>query len=229
MKTMHQFCFGIEQEHPSITLLDDGTTRTIDKCGIFHKLIRHIQRSGMPYLPGESDGLFTPYGRLYLESVGKHVETGVIPCDNPGHALQNDLKLTQALKEALWPFVNRAGLNLLRNNIDYITRSTWLPMKVMQSPVLLKKFRRLSIPFPVTRQAFADPAPSWAAHAAQPRAMFMNLASGGNTTSSRTIYSISKDEPLMVSQEFMSRLHLIVGDGLMSVRAMAETPELPHL
>ena len=85
----------------------------------FSRLKERICLSGVPHLESPG-GLFVPYGRFYLETVGNHVEIGVIPCGNPDDALKNELRFTRLLKDCLasmrrnWP-----GINLLKNNCDY--------------------------------------------------------------------------------------------------------------
>ncbi len=217
MTASSQFCFGIEQEHPPISILNDGTPRPTNNIEAYYGLRDAIKKSGIPHL-FDRRGMFIPYGRFYLEGVGNHVETAVIPCENPDHAVKNEAKFTRVLQDAI--ISTRAqfpGLNLLRNNIDYITGSTWASHEsyaIDRPPEYLKN---ALLPFLITRQVFSGSATIMGGGMRlSPRALFMNVSSGGGTTHKRAIYSLSRDEPLMDGSAFTHRLHLILGDGLMS-------------
>ncbi len=211
------FCFGTEQEHPPVTLRDDGKLQSTDNITVFLRLQQAIRNSGVPYI-GDEGGLFTPYGRFYFEGVGKHVEIGVIPSGSPDHAVKNELRFTRVLQNALRTVRKMTpGLNLLKNNVDYITRSTWASHESYASTRRPEELKEALLPFLITRQIYAGSGTIMGGGMRlSPRAMFMCRESGGDTTRERAIFSTCRDEPLMNSSTFQSRLHLIVGDGLMS-------------
>lgn len=211
------FCLGTERELAPATFRPDGVPRQTDNVALFKALSQQLCQSGVPYMAG-GNGFFFPYGRLYRESVGNHVEMAAGPAVSPGDAVKNIAKFTALLVHALEGLRHHSpGVSLLNNNRDYLTNATWGTHEnyaIRVPPALL---RDALLPFLVTRQVFAG---SGTLHNGgfwlSPRAIFMELADGGRTTEKRAIYSTCRDEPLMSSGPFMARLHLIMGDGLMS-------------
>ncbi len=217
MSIISDFCFGVEQEHPSVTLRDDEHPESTNHDRAYCKIQEAVRLSNIPYM-NTAVGLFVPYGQVYLENTGKHVETAVIPCGNPDHALKNELCLKNVLKNGLLSVREQwTGLNLLKNNINYSNNATYGSHEsyaIQCDAVLLEK---ALVPFLVTRQVFAGSGVVLGgAMGLSPRAQFMEEVGGGSTTNHRAIFSTSREEPLMKCSEFRARLHLIVGDGLMS-------------
>ncbi len=235
------FCFGVENEHAPATLLPDGRPQTTDNHVVYQTVKKELLASGVPYLFG-GNGLFTGYGRFYLETTGNHVEVGIAPGTSPDEAVEREVKFTALLKQALRrAHRSRPGLTLLKNNRDYVSNSTWGSHESYATRTPFEVIEKALIPFLVTRQVFAGSGTlQGQSFWLSPRAVFMALPSGGSTTRDRAIYSTARNEPLMKCPCFSRRLHLIVGDSLMSqfgqwlklgttalvVRAAEENPRL---
>lgn len=216
-ESITRFCFGTEQEYAPVALMRDGHARIIDNQQLFFSIAHEIRRAGIPYLEAYN-GIFLPYGNLYLESVGKKVEAAVAPASSPFEAVILDEKFKHILMDALqccrryMPWVT-----LLRNNRDYISGESYGSHESYAIRRTPAEIQDAVIPFLVTRQLFAGSGTlQGREYWLSPRAPFMVKATGGGTTADRAIFSTCREEPLMRNPNFPCRLHLIVGDGLMS-------------
>lgn len=203
------FIMSIEQECLTCVLETQP-----ERPDCFSELFRALARA-VPTLSGPS-GLFTPYGRMYLDS--GHIELAMIECHSP-YVLPLVIErqfhvVAQAVAE-----LNRSGTKLLvsaNNHSGVLAPScaVWGSHEnymVEQHPTV---FTDLVLPFLVTRvyggagSIFCD-----GSFVAGVRATAMELPTGGSTTYSRAIHSTSREEHHMgrVSNRF--RYHLILGDG----------------
>ncbi|NIA13574.1 MAG: hypothetical protein GWP08_05790 [Nitrospiraceae bacterium] len=208
------FCFGKELELAPATVPCHSHAQRPNNCEVYRRVCEVIRNSPTPCLVGDI-GIFTAYGRLYLESMGDHVEVALAPGTSPDEAVKTDAKMIKILQDALRAIRGRLpGVNLLKNNRDYMSGATW---GAHESYAIRKSSDSLAeavLPFLVTRQIFAGSGtPQRGGYWLSPRAAYMKQAIGGDTTGNRAIYSTARDEPLMERRTFRHRLHLIVGDS----------------
>ena len=208
------FCFGKELEQAPVTLPCANRQARPNNTAVYRGVCESIRNSPTPCLSGDN-GIFTAYGRLYLESMGDHIEVALTPVSSPDEAIKTDVKMMKLLQRALrvirWEFPN---VNLLRNNRDYTSGATWGAHESYAIRKPPEALREAMIPFLVTRQIFAGSGtPMKDSYWLSPRASYMKQADGGDTTGNRAIYSTSRDEPLMARGTFRNRLHLILGDA----------------
>lgn len=185
-----------------------------ERADCFGELFRTISRN-VPTLPGPS-GIFTPYGRAYLDS--GHLELAMIECHSP--------YVLPLVIERQYHVVGRAVAELAQNGMKLLIAGNnhsgvlapgcpvWGSHEnymVEQHPTA---FTDLVLPFLITRlYGGAGSVLLNGAFVAGVRATAMELATGGSTTYSRAIHSTSREEHHMgrVSNRF--RYHLILGDG----------------
>jgi pup-ligase protein len=217
MSSVSQFCFGSEHELAPARLRDDGVPDSIDNEHLYGRIQEAVVNSGCPYLPG-APGIVTPYGRLYLETTGNHVEVATAPRTSPLDAVETEVKLLALVTDALGQVREATpGANLLKNNRDYVSGATWGAHESYAVRVDLDTLQAAMIPFLISRQMVVGSGTVQdGRYWLSARAAFMKNSTGGTTTSERAIYSTHRDEPLMKQGEFSHRLHLIVGDSLMS-------------
>ncbi|NOZ20009.1 MAG: hypothetical protein GXP25_02860 [Planctomycetes bacterium] len=215
------FILGSEHELAAAMFPPHGGLGHISN-DIAHEVIqRELKSSGVPYLFDTSrSGLFLYLGRIYMDPTGHHVEFAVCPAGSPHEVVQTEAKMIRLLRDAIrWVQVHLSGFALVHNNYDYITHSTWGQHCNYAIQVPLDALERALVPFLVTRQVFAGPGSVGCNDHGMdlnPRTHFISRTTGGETTSSRSIYSTARNEPLMVSSRFHHRLHLISGCSLMS-------------
>ena len=217
----HDFVLSIEQECHSILENEsrerDGDFRerlgTAPTLGAFFERLREIA----PTLAGPG-GLFTPYGRLYMDC-GDHLELAAIECDDP-YLLAVVCERQQVLVSRVVKRLASEGheLWLANNNHSGILQpetSTWGTHEnylVNRPPT---EFTDEIVPFLVSRIYAGSGGVLFpgAEFLAAVRPVFMEQVLGGSTTHQRAIHSMCREEHHMGPDPQRYRYHQILGDG----------------
>lgn len=208
--------FVISSDWECLTALEGGGDR--EAAGAAGQAFIEAVGRVVPSMPGPS-GLFTPLGRVYLDT-GQHVEFAARECACPYefallceqiHALAAQATAALAAKGTRLLLTNNNHSGLFQSG----SQNTWAAHEnylVWRHP---REFGREILPFLTTRVyggAGAIEYPSGALLAGV-RAQSMQLDVGGSTTHDRALLSLGREEHHMGASAAGFRCHLILGDS----------------
>lgn len=183
--------------------------------GFFERFL-HAVRGETPALEGLG-GVFTPWGRIYLDFNG-HLELASAELDCPYLLALVVDRQREIVKEAVAKLANSGVATFLANdNFDGVlgrTLSTW----GSHENYLLRRppdFAAEILPFLASRFYAGSGGVLWphGEYLALTRALFLELDAGGGTTGRRAIHSTARNESLSSDDLRFSRYHLILADG----------------
>ena len=209
-----EFILSNEQELMTVV---QGTADPVSVLQAVHRLIQTLAALA-PSLPSAGDGIFNPYGRVYLDC-GGHLELAAIECESPYILAEMNERQHWLVSRAVQRLADE-GLSLLLagNNHSALLQaatSVWGAHENYLVEHLPEEFAEEILPFLVTR-FFAG---AGGVHypvgdfLAAVRPLFMRRDTGGGTTRERAIHSTARDEHHMGPSPQRYRYHLILGDG----------------
>jgi proteasome accessory factor A len=173
-----------------------------------------------PFLPDrDKRGLHLGNGALVYLDTGYHVEWATPELTNPFDAVVWDKAGERMLEEAAAACRKEDGVTFYKNNLDYAGHTWGCHESYLVSKRLsLERIVTELVPFWVTRQIYAgagriSAAPEAMGFELSQRAAFITAAVSRETTYNRAIIN-TRDESLCGTR--YRRLHLILGDALMS-------------
>lgn len=212
MVATNQFVFGTENE--CLTAFSSEVP-DLDAVAEFLKV---VQRK-FPALNDVEGGVFTPYGRGYIDT-GYHLELASIECDAP-HQLPLFVEQQQEIARIANDELKKRGhtsLILANNNHSGLFEGEETPIWGAHENYCVEehpdRFSQLLIPFLATR-VYAGAGVIEARtgrYLASVRAARMRAEMNGDTTGRRSIVSTPR-EAHMDRELSLHRLHIICGDG----------------
>lgn len=179
----------------------------------------------IPCLPGPT-GLFTPYGRVYVD-VNNHVEVATAECDSPYALATMVEQLQQLLRQTIHSDCRREPRLILANNNYSGPLQPGAPTWGAHENYLVEKppevFADAILPFLVTRVyagagGLVSPQGVFLAGV---RTLFLQADVGGETTRQRAIHSTARSEHHLGRHDRRYRYHLVLGDGHRSQFSLA--------